>query len=259
MAGEKAFKDVLDYVTKSNLNFSILQTPFSAQLSLKKSFVKRFTESSEGKLDEVKDDLVNDGDETRLKELENRLKTVNMENMKLKEIVDENNDLISDLEHKFKLLETDLKAEKKKMKKERQKFEKKALQESEPNIKMEINEDEEETVETTNVSIYKKFATLANNDEINDPCNTDFASCDICDVPALSEASLADHMYRHHRETTNSATQTSTPIVMSSFQQTEAKREEFVPYKCFYCNIPISNKTYKVLPLFRFTRCVNMI
>ena len=29
---------------------------------------------------------------------------------------------------------------------------------------------------------------------------------------------------------------------MSSFQQTEAKKEEFVPYNCFYCNILIRNK-----------------
>ena len=69
-------------------------------------------------------------------------------------------------------------------------------------------------------------------------------------------------MYRHNRETSNSSTQTSTPIVMSSFQQTEAN-----------CSILISNKAYwtehvkkcsaiklsKVLPLFRLTRCVNMI
>jgi septal ring factor EnvC (AmiA/AmiB activator) len=112
MAGEKAFKDVLDYVIKSNLNFSILQTPFSAQLSLKKSFVKKYVESSDGKLDEVKDDRVHDANETKLKELEQRLTIVNLENMKLQENIKENSNLISDLDHKCKVLETDLKAEK---------------------------------------------------------------------------------------------------------------------------------------------------
>ena len=34
MAGEKVFQDVLDYVAKSNLNFSIFQTPFLAQFCL---------------------------------------------------------------------------------------------------------------------------------------------------------------------------------------------------------------------------------
>ena len=244
MAGEKAFKDVLDYVTNSNLNFLILQTPFSAQLSLKKSFVKRFNESSGENLNEVKDELVHDADETKLKELEKRLTIVNLANMKLKETIEEKSNLISDLEHKYKDLDTDLKAEKKKMKKERQKFEKKAIQESEPKVKLEINEDEEITVEISNVSINNKFASLANNDDIMDPSNTDFVNCKICDVASFNEASLADHVYRHHKETSNFATQSSTPKAISSFQQTETKDEEFVPYNCFYCNILISNKAY---------------
>ena len=38
MANEKAFND---FVAKSGLNFSIWQTPFSAQLSLNKSVVRK--------------------------------------------------------------------------------------------------------------------------------------------------------------------------------------------------------------------------
>ena len=108
MAGEKAFQDLLDYVTKSNLNFSIYQTPFSAQLSLKKSFVKKFYESSECKQEVVKNDLVNDVDETRFEEWPIRLTEVNMENMKLRETIEEKNHLINKLENKYKVLETDL-------------------------------------------------------------------------------------------------------------------------------------------------------
>ena len=44
MAPDQAFQDVLSYVEKSRLNFSIYRTPFSAQLSLKKSFAKHFQE-----------------------------------------------------------------------------------------------------------------------------------------------------------------------------------------------------------------------
>ena len=157
--------------------------------------------------------------------------------MKLKETIKENSNLISDLDHKCKVLETDLKAEKKKTKKERQKFEKKAVQEREPKVKQEIDEEEEKTVEVPNVSINNKFATLANYENDTDPCNTDIVNCEICNVASCSIDSLADHVYRHHR-----ASQTSTPSVMSSFQQTEAKKEEFVPYNCFYCNILIRNK-----------------
>ena len=108
MAGEKAFQDVLDFVTKSNLNFSIYQTPFSAQLSLKKSFVKKFYESSECKLEVVKNDVVNDVDETRFEKWPMRLTEVNIENMKLRETIEENNHLINKLENKYKVLETDL-------------------------------------------------------------------------------------------------------------------------------------------------------
>jgi hypothetical protein len=130
------------------------------------------------------------------------------------------------------------------MKNERQKFEKEAIQESEPKVKLEINEDEEITVEISNISINNKFATLADNGDIMDASNTDFVNCKICDVASFNETSLGDHVYRHHKETSNFATQTSSPKVISSIQQTEAKKEEFVPYNCFYCNIIISNKAY---------------
>ena len=60
----------------------------------------------------------------------------------------------------------------------------------------------------------------------------------------MNKASLADHVYRHHRETSNSASQTSSPSVVTSSQQTEARKEEFVPYNCFYCNILIRNEAY---------------
>ena len=87
---------------------TIYQTPFSALLSLKKSFVKKCYESSECKLEVVKNDLVNDVDETRFEEWPIRLTEVNMENMKLRETIEEKNHLINKLENKYKVLETDL-------------------------------------------------------------------------------------------------------------------------------------------------------
>ena len=86
MAGEKVFQDVLDYVAKSNLNFL---TPFSAQLSLKKSFRRNLHGQSEHKVNEA----FQESDETEsLKleklEMENKLTAMNLENLELKKIIE---------------------------------------------------------------------------------------------------------------------------------------------------------------------------
>ena len=77
MAAEKAFQEVLDYVSKSRLNFSIFQTPFSAQLSLKKSFAKHFQNDDQY---EAKEDL----ELVPKKDLEVKIKRVEMENAALR-------------------------------------------------------------------------------------------------------------------------------------------------------------------------------
>ena len=46
MAANIAFESVLNSVRNSKLNFSIFLTPFSAQLSLKKTFAKHFSDES---------------------------------------------------------------------------------------------------------------------------------------------------------------------------------------------------------------------
>ena len=45
MAATFRFEDVLNFVSNSKLNFSIYKTPFSAQISVKNSFVKYFQEN----------------------------------------------------------------------------------------------------------------------------------------------------------------------------------------------------------------------
>ena len=47
MAAEKAFQEVIDFIVESIINYSIYQTPFSAQLSLKKIFVKHYDENKD--------------------------------------------------------------------------------------------------------------------------------------------------------------------------------------------------------------------
>jgi hypothetical protein len=85
MVGEKAFQDVINFVAKSKLNFSILQTPFSAQLSLKKSFAKNIHDDDSDQSTKI----IEESDETnsckfRTKQLESRLIVMNLENLQLK-------------------------------------------------------------------------------------------------------------------------------------------------------------------------------
>ena len=46
MTATKRFENLLKTIEDSNLNYSIHNTPFSATISLKCSFVKRFSDSS---------------------------------------------------------------------------------------------------------------------------------------------------------------------------------------------------------------------
>ena len=77
MAAELTFKNVLTHITKSGLNFSIYLTPFSAQLSLKKSFAKKFYQET---VDEVviEENLVHSL-EDKVEQLESRLKEIESE------------------------------------------------------------------------------------------------------------------------------------------------------------------------------------
>ena len=116
MAGEKVFQDVLNYVSKSNLNFSIFLTPFSAQLSLKKSFRRNYHSQSEHK--------VNEESESVKLMMENKLTAMNLENLELKKTIE-------NVESKCKTIEGSIKVEKKEIKKERQKAGVKTLDEDE--------------------------------------------------------------------------------------------------------------------------------
>ena len=50
MEAKKIFTDILLYIESSRLNFSLLRTPFSATISLKKSFVNNKQNESDDNL-----------------------------------------------------------------------------------------------------------------------------------------------------------------------------------------------------------------
>ena len=115
MAGEKVFQNVLEYIARSNLNFSIYQTPYSAQLSLKKSFRKNFQEYSEPEVDKaVEESDANFHLIDKNKELEKRLTAMKQENLELRKTIEISEDFIINLESKCENLEGTLKVEKKK-------------------------------------------------------------------------------------------------------------------------------------------------
>ena len=240
MAGEKVFQNVLDYIARSKLNFSIYQTPYSAQLSLKKSFRKNFKEYSEPKVKES-EETFNFIDKT--KELEKRLTTVNLENLGLRKTIERNDDIIFNLERKCSNLEGILKVEKKKNKKERQKAEKVPF-----TVKIENVEMNEKLEEISNIPVFNKFEILQINPSIKSEdsksveqkdcwSQTDGVECNICSRVFLVEANLKDHIGRNQKTKLDCLTQTpaSTFSMVSKFQQTIVDKPTFKPYECFYC------------------------
>ena len=253
MTGEKAFQDVINFVAKSKLNFSILQTPFSAQLSLKKSFAKNIHDDDSDQSTKI----IEESDETiiwkfRTKELESRLIVMNLENLQLKKKLEECENSIHNLENKCKSLEDNLKVEKKRVKKERQKEEK-----QEHRVKVE-NVDNEEDVDVPNVptnNIFEILRDVASDQKIDVKqinkkefaSQTEVFECDICSEYFIMETSLKDHTKRKHKQTSESETQTFMKSKISTVQQTvnektECENSEYENYSCFYCEKEITSE-----------------
>ena len=95
MAAENTFEDVLSYVAKSKLNFSIYRTPFSAQLSLKKTFAKHFNEDKADTIKAVEPEV-----KAKVEELEKRLAISDNEIYRLKEIIKETEEARDHLENR---------------------------------------------------------------------------------------------------------------------------------------------------------------
>lgn len=255
IAGEKVFQDVLKYVAQSKLNFSILQTPFSAQLSLKKSFATNFHEHS-GPLDKASAESDDSGIwKNRSIELEKRLTAVNLTNLDLKEIIKEKEIAIHNLENKCKTLEDSLKVEKKRNKKERQRSDKTNFEKQENSIvKEEKDLNEHHGLDVSNVPIFNKYETLRNytsdqsedikRDQTQEYCSqTDSIQCNFCSVNFLSETNLKDHVIQKHRPKSEAESQTLITSKISRTQQTIEERKAFEPYNCFYCQTSILSET----------------
>ena len=247
MAGEKAFQEVLHFVAKSKLNFSILQTPFSAQLSLKKSFSKNIHEDHSDFKEVIEESDETDTWKRRINKLENRLIAVNLENLKLKKELEEHKESICNLENECKTMEGNLKIEKKRIKKERQRVEKQEIRVKVENVKNVEKEENEVDVDVPNVPTNNRFETLQNAE--SDPrkdvkecaSQTDVFECDICSVNFIMETSLKEHIISKHKSTSESETQTSMISKISAHQRI-VEQNEYAKYQCFYCEKEIGSK-----------------
>ena len=232
MANEKAFNDVLNFVAKSGLNFSIWQTPFSAQLSLKKSFVRKMNVYNEPEEPEEIETLLE-----KIKELENELSETTLEHQKLKKAIKEN--------HNCESLKEDLKVKKKRVKKdvkkERQKVEKEISDDLEFRVDIE-DDDDTERLSYIDIPIANKFSGLENiKEEIVDSherskkqdssSQTDPLKCEVCDKNFLSESNLNEHTQLIHKVTSESST------------QSDELKKCFDPYNCFYCESHILSES----------------
>jgi hypothetical protein len=224
MAAELTFKNVLSHIQQSGLNFSIYLTPFSAQLSLKKSFAKKFYQEP---VDEVKiEENLGHSLEAKVEQLESRLKKIDSENHKLVENLKEREEALETLQTKCDMMEETLKLERKKSKKERQKLEKKNS-ELITNIKLEPKEEEEmETDEViAEVVTSNKFEPListSDQDERDSRINKSIkhsGSCiDITPEPKISKA-----------------------VQTSSISISQVSKE-YEKYACFYCEKEIASE-----------------
>ena len=231
MTADQAFQDVLSYVEKSRLNFSIYRTPFSAQLSLKKSFAKHFQEEEGEPLVKKEQNTF----EIKNNELEARFKKSAAEIDDYLETIKEKDERIMFLETKCDNLEKVLKVERKKMKKERQKVARKVAID-EFNIKQESTDDDDEL--DPNIPTSNKLKAHADYSDLEMKYGSE-QPCDFCEQRLLS---------RNRLQVCINAGEEVVPISKASVSVQTVKIEppeppvNLFPYPCFYCGLVINSK-----------------
>ena len=108
MAASKKFKELLDKIENSNLNYVISKTPFSATISVKSSFVKYHEDSSEKEINVKKEEQTKENDELR-----SSLLMEILEKEKLQECLEQQTAKVNVLERKLRESGDELKTSKK--------------------------------------------------------------------------------------------------------------------------------------------------
>ena len=202
MDASKCFKQLLENVESSKLNYVITKTPFSANISVKRSFVKYHVESTEEPINVKVEEKV---------EVHSKRVTKLKENQKLLELLQQQSDKVEFLEAKLRESRDKLKEVEKEKKGAAKKNEKLDQEVDELCQRVEALEKEvKEKVYTIKVKdnacmkIKKQKEELENrfNKALQEP-KTELMKkfkCESCDFCAESTVRLSHHIKRNHNK-----------------------------------------------------------
>ena len=278
MEASNVFEDVINYIEKSELNYCLMKkTPYSACISLKSSFIRRFG-SDTPTIKEVKDDMYTSLTEENkiLKEKlkciqsafkeslasETNVKVISDENKRLKDLYEKGKQKSKDLEAEI----SDFRSELLKVKNERNKSnqkvktlevevskqieeiktflnENKVLKETlkKGEIVMKSKDEEITSLKRKSVSLQTKLDALQKNNVTDSRF-----SCQFCEQTTTLRIEMRDHVRNVHQK--EKITQT---VVVKSrdvgidtigeFDNAESTKA-FEEYSCFYCDTVLKHQ-----------------
>ena len=257
MDAKQTFNFLLNQIETSELNYAVTKTPFSASVSLKSTFAKRYQHSSVEKLRQFKTtDVSHFGTSV---ELDNIKLNKTIESLKItiaeqKDAIDKKCKEVKDVKKEESDQISQFRAELLKVKSERNKLqaELKSISDENNNLKekskLAQTEAKTDLKDLTNqlkthhnkvndLERQKKALEILNHNlkgqtNKNEPSSCHF-KCELCDNESVDMSSLKDHIRAHHSK--------------DQYSQSEMKHvnktvdRQFSDYLCFYCSKRINS------------------
>ena len=256
MEASKSFKELMDQIEDSKLNYVIFKTPFSANISVKRSFIKYHDEPSQ-KETEVKEENETPTSKNEILLLKSQLLSEIGKNKNLEELLRQKTVKVNNLQSELKESRENLSTANKDKKASLMKL--KTLEKESASHKqhiLEINQNlediEKEVKEKANTVKVKDAACrkfkkekeeIANKfnetvQELKNVRNKKLSNeirCSLCDLNVESRAQLNAHKFScHYKDKTcqTSLTEPSESLILNK------------DYKCFYCDKEIISESY---------------
>ena len=246
MDATKKFKELLDQIESSKLNYVMTKTPFSATISVKRSFVKYRGDSPEKEIN-VKEE---DQPEKENEKLKHRLLSEHSENEKLQEQLEQQTAKVSTLEGKLRVSREELKNVKKEKNASTSMV--KSLEKDLDSLKHHSREVlqtitglENDVKEKVNAVKVKDAACMKFKKEkeelekkiskalkLKEQANDIKFKCDLCDFYVESRVELGEHIKINHYK--DHQCQTS-----EGEMSKESSKPSICEYPCFYCGYMI--------------------
>ena len=102
MDATRSFKELTEQIENSKLNYVITKTPFSANISIRRSFIRYHFDSSVKETNEVKEETLTHPQKNEIDELKSRILGVLSENEKLQEFLKEQTAKVTNLEENLR-------------------------------------------------------------------------------------------------------------------------------------------------------------